>query len=153
MNTITLQPMGRRIELESGSTILDASQKAGVEISSVCGGCGTCGKCKVKVVQGNFSPVTSSEDELLSSGEIDAGFRLACQTRINSDGIVHFPTESITTLQRLQLEGREVNSPIDPQFICLDVKLPVAEVSKKDLISLVSSVLSDAGYKNITIPE
>ena len=41
------------IELEPGSTVADACDRAGAPLDLVCGGNGTCGKCRVEVVEGN----------------------------------------------------------------------------------------------------
>jgi ferredoxin len=43
---VVFQPEGKRTQVEIGSTLLDAAIKAGVDLTSICGGKGTCGKCK-----------------------------------------------------------------------------------------------------------
>ena len=48
---ITLQPVGRRIELPAGVTVLDAAREAGVELVAICGGEGVCGGCRVRLAQ------------------------------------------------------------------------------------------------------
>lgn len=53
-----------------------------------CGGKGRCGKCKV-YVSGQLSPLTPAETSLLTQEEIDAGCRLACQTEIEGEYVVH----------------------------------------------------------------
>ena len=53
-----------------------------------CGGKGRCGKCKV-YVSGQLSPLTQAETSLLTQEEIDAGCRLACQTEIEGEYVVH----------------------------------------------------------------
>ncbi|MFH1938969.1 MAG: ASKHA domain-containing protein, partial [bacterium] len=56
-----------------------------------CGGKGICGKCKVLVVEGLTA--ASIEKELLSEGEIEKGFRFACQTKVFKDSIIEIPLE------------------------------------------------------------
>ena len=106
---VTLEPMGSRVQVTPGSTLLECAQKAGVDINAVCGGHGTCGLCKVILMQGQVSPLDPAESVLLESTEIKRGLRLACQTRVFSDARVQFPPESLATLQRLQLEGQETS--------------------------------------------
>lgn len=53
-----------------------------------CGGKGRCGKCKVYVT-GELSPLTQAELTLLTQEEIDAGCRLACQTEVEGEYVVH----------------------------------------------------------------
>ncbi len=52
MRTVTFLPSYRKIDVARGSTILDAAQKAGLNINVVCGGQGKCGKCVVYVQSG-----------------------------------------------------------------------------------------------------
>ncbi len=61
-------------------------------IPSACGGKGTCGYCKVKVVEGGGAPIPT-EALILSTDEIRAGFRLACQVRVKNDLSIEIPAE------------------------------------------------------------
>ena len=106
---VTLEPMGSRVQVTPGSTLLECAQAAGVEINAVCGGNGTCGMCKVILMQGQVSSLDPTERDLLDPSEIKKGLRLACQTRVLSDARVQFPPESLASLQRLQLEGQETH--------------------------------------------
>ncbi len=60
-NTIIMQPVGRRVALPKGKTLLEATQLAGVDITSVCGGIGTCESCKIRLMSGTLSPPTPLE--------------------------------------------------------------------------------------------
>jgi uncharacterized 2Fe-2S/4Fe-4S cluster protein (DUF4445 family) len=100
--------LGRRGKFPAGQSILDYARKLGIGISSVCGGKGTCGKCKIQLVTGNASEPTSRETELFSPSQLHAGWRLACQAVPASDCMVHVPVDSMTTVQRTQLEGVDV---------------------------------------------
>ncbi|MFH2038870.1 MAG: ASKHA domain-containing protein [Chloroflexota bacterium] len=128
---VTLQPIGRRISVPAGSTILDAARLAGVELVTICGGEGVCGTCKVRLVEGQLSEVNSDEECEFSSEEINGGFRLACQAVILSDVRIDIPPESFSTPQRLQVEGQEIPTELDPIVTGLDVNIQPA--SLKDL--------------------
>ena len=112
--TITLEPMGARLEAAPGATLLEYAQQAGVDLTAVCGGNGTCGMCRMILVSGQVSKLNSTEEDFLTHAEIRRGVRLACQARAYSDCRVQFPPESLATLQRLQLEGRETHIRLHP---------------------------------------
>ena len=67
-----------------GDTILDALQRADVEVDGDCGGLGKCGKCKIKILS-VVRPATKIERDLLDEEEIKEGIRLACRTKITRD--------------------------------------------------------------------
>lgn len=49
-------------------------------LPSYCSGSGQCGKCRVKVIRGEAS-VSSADRKHLTEREIEAGYRIACQSR------------------------------------------------------------------------
>ncbi|MBO4330536.1 MAG: DUF4445 domain-containing protein [Oscillospiraceae bacterium] len=66
---VTFKPADITVDIEAGSTIMQAALKAGVQIDAPCGGNGKCRKCKVNVIDVN-----------------GANSVLACQTEI-TDGM------------------------------------------------------------------
>jgi len=105
---IDFEPVGRRGKCQKNESLLACARRLGVGISSICGGKGTCHACKVKVLSGTFSKPTPSEHEEFISQELKEGWRLACQTYPTSDAKLIVPAESMTTPQRLQVEGLEI---------------------------------------------
>lgn len=77
-------------------TIYNLLLNLNLPIRSICGGLGTCGKCKILIQKGRkyLSQITNAEKKLLSKEELENGYRLACQTKINS--------EYISTLKNLK---------------------------------------------------
>lgn len=71
-----------------GSYLLDAAKRLGVPIPADCHGLGECDTCSVLVRDGNdlLSTPTMKEHERLSLERLDAGERLACQTRVERSG-------------------------------------------------------------------
>lgn len=65
---ITFLPSGTYIDVDAGTTIMQALIKAGLHIDAPCGGNGTCRKCRVTVFEGKERRTV-----------------LACQTAVNSD--------------------------------------------------------------------
>jgi uncharacterized 2Fe-2S/4Fe-4S cluster protein (DUF4445 family) len=139
--SIDLQPVGRRVAIEAGQTVLDAVRAAGVEMVAVCGGEGWCYTCVVRPLAGRLSEVTLAERDGLSADQLAAGFRLACQAQPLSDVKVEIPPESMATEQRLQLEGQELECAPEPVIEPVDVTL--APATLEDLRSDVTR-LQDA---------
>ena len=95
-------PDGRIAEVERGATVLAAAQKAGIYISSLCGGDGICGKCRVILRSGE---VHSTPTTLLDRDEIQQNYILACQTTVQGDLEVEIPPE--TRLEEGKILGDE----------------------------------------------
>mgnify|MGYP002682477049 CR=1 FL=1 len=129
--TITLEPMGKRIAVAKRTSILQAAQEAGIDVVAVCGGIGACATCKVFSISGEFSPITAAEEEQLTASELQSGLRLGCQTQFLSDCTVFFPPESLATFQRLQLEGRQVETAIEPAVSRVEIDL--SDISGLDM--------------------
>lgn len=145
---VDFEPVGRRTEINPGSTLLDAAQAAGVELVATCGGLGICEGCRVRLEHGELSPLTLEEDAILSAEEIAKGFRLACQSVPLSDVKIDIPAESLTTPQRLQLEGAEVEIHLDPDVRAVEVKIP--EPSLHDLRSDLTRLEDALSLQGVT---
>ena len=121
---VTVQPLGRRVEVGNGAALLAAIRVAGPELVTVCGGRGLCGTCKVIAPGRGFTPPTEQERELLPPAELSAGVRLACQATVVADAWVDVPPESLTAPQRLQFESRGASVPaLDPAVVAVDVQV------------------------------
>lgn len=124
--TIDFEPVGRRVRIPEGSTLLEAARASGVGIASLCGGEGWCESCIVRLESGACSPPTESERTAFTDRQLADGFRLACQAVPASDIKVYIPPESLTAPQRLQVEGEEKPVEFDPilRGFDLDLKPP-----------------------------
>lgn len=139
---VNLQPIGRRITVPAGSTVLDAARLAGVELVAICGGDGVCGTCRVRLAEGQLSEINLNEEGELSNEDIQKGFRLACQAEVLSDVRIDIPPESFTTAQRLQVEGQEIPTELDPLVTGLDVHvLPANLIDLRSDITRLRSAL------------
>jgi uncharacterized 2Fe-2S/4Fe-4S cluster protein (DUF4445 family) len=121
---IDLEPIGRRITCDPGSTVLEAAQQAGVMLAAICGGQGSCGRCVVQVLTGEASPPTPLEQAQLAPDELASGLRLACQTTISSAAKIHIPPESLAAAQRTQVESQAITTQLEPAITVQDVQLP-----------------------------
>lgn len=126
---IDFEPVGRRGECPADQSLLDCARQLGVELVSLCGGEGSCGRCKVQVLAGRISELTSTEREALSSQELEDGYRLACQTYALGDCKLRVPLESLTSPQRTQVEGLEVIIRPEPPVSAYHLELPSPSLS------------------------
>src|SRR4030042_1980090 len=126
---IDLEPVGRRGECQGNESLLACARRLGVGISSICGGRGTCHSCKVQVLSGTVSEPTSNELETFASQELKEGWRLACQTYPISDCTLNVPPESMTTPQRIQVEGLEITVQPEPPVLAYALQLSAPSLS------------------------
>ncbi len=144
--SVDLEPVGRRAAVPAGTTLLGAAQSAGVEIAAVCGGGGTCGKCRVQCIEGKLNEPTAAEVRFFNETELAAGYRLACQAVPLGDVKINLPPESLSTPQRLQIEGQETEIAPDPVIEIYDVDLvpPTLHDLRSDTVRLTDA-LADQG--------
>ena len=146
---INLQPVGKRVRIHAGATLLEAAQSAGVALASLCGGIGSCDSCKIRLVAGQLTPPTMEELATFSSEQLQAGFRLACQAHPLSDITLDIPPESLTTPQRLQVEGQGEPVAIEPAVTAYDVSLPLPGLHDlRDDLTRLRLGLESAGAKS-----
>ncbi len=87
----------RRVSLEGGLTLLEAARISGFPIGTECGGFGKCTRCRaIPLALGDrdrhgphppswLMPPNAAERRQLSSEELEAGWRLACQLKVEGD--------------------------------------------------------------------
>ncbi len=113
---VDFEPIGKRIDAAKGNTLLDAARAAGIDLVAVCGGAGTCQQCQVQIIDGKTDAPNGIERDVFSSEMLEKGWRLACQTIVHDPIKVHIPPDSMTTPQRLQIEGIEERAVGKPLF-------------------------------------
>jgi uncharacterized 2Fe-2S/4Fe-4S cluster protein (DUF4445 family) len=135
--TIDFEPIGRRGECQKNESLLACAHQLGVGINSLCGGEGICHSCKVQVLSGTVSKPTTNEREAFNSQELKERWRLACQAYPTSDCKIAVPAESMTTAQRVQVEGLEVKVSPEPsvrvyhlQLAAPSLKAPQADADR-----------------------
>jgi uncharacterized 2Fe-2S/4Fe-4S cluster protein (DUF4445 family) len=126
---IDFEPVGRRGKCQRNESLLACAHRLGVGISSICGGKGTCHACKVQILSGSVSQPTPNEHEAFTAQELKEGWRLACQTYPSSAGKLMVPAESMTTPQRLQVEGLEITIPPEPAVQAYHLQLAAPSLS------------------------
>jgi ferredoxin len=90
MPTITVLPQNVSAEIEPGTLLIKAGEKAGVEMEAGCFSC-FCGTCVVEIVQGmeNLPEPTSAELDVLDGWNKDSQkYRLSCCVPILKNSVV-----------------------------------------------------------------
>jgi len=143
---IEWQPIGLKSTGIQQQTILAAAQSAGIRFVAFCGGNGTCGSCKIRIIKGELSPITETERSHLSDEDFAHGMRLACQIHPLSDLKIEIPPSTLSTEQRLQLEGEgflsifsQKTCPI--QSVHLQIKEPSILDSCADTVRIKKALL------------
>jgi len=149
---VDMQPVGRRIDVEPGTTLLEAAQESGVGLVSLCGGEGWCESCLVRITNGEANPPTQSELDYLGAEDLEAGSRLACQVTPQSNMRIDIPAESLSTPQRLQIEGKDFEIPLAPnlEVVDLDITPPSIQDLQADAERLIEA-LDEQGHADACI--
>jgi uncharacterized 2Fe-2S/4Fe-4S cluster protein (DUF4445 family) len=151
---VDFEPVGKRVEVAPNTTLLEAARRAGLTLSSECGGMGTCGRCLVVIREGSVSPPTAAEEQFLTEAELRRGQRLACNTYVWGDVRVHVPPSSLPMEQRLQLEGNLGELTLDPLIRAHDLEAspPSLHDPRSDLERLAAAVPSTPGQTVVAEP-
>jgi len=110
---VTFKPGNRSVYVLSDTSILEAAGRAGIVITSPCGGQGTCGKCRIHIIEENIS-TNSIEEKILSKEDISSGIRLACQSKITSACTIYIPSTSRESAQQILTKGIQNKKEIKP---------------------------------------
>jgi uncharacterized 2Fe-2S/4Fe-4S cluster protein (DUF4445 family) len=78
---VSFRPSGKEAYVLPGTRLVEAAAEAGLVLEVPCGGEGVCGRCRVIVTSGAAEP-TPAERNWLSTDELAAGWRLACQSAV-----------------------------------------------------------------------
>lgn len=166
---VAFLPNEKTVEVEPGTTLMEAARKSGVEITNLCGGNGVCGKCRVRVADGHIYADKHSIN-LLSKEEITEGFVLACQTPVNAPMTIHIPPQSAVEEGQILLTGVQVDYsrpervslhkvPADPlslfaplvRKIYLELKEPTFEDNVNDLERVLRELRKKTGEQDFEI--
>ena len=91
---VTFEPQGRSVFVLPGTKLLEVAGRVGMTIETPCGGAGVCGKCRVQVTGGACEP-SEADRNAFSQEQLREGWRLACQTAVRQDTLVHVPQGSL----------------------------------------------------------
>jgi uncharacterized 2Fe-2S/4Fe-4S cluster protein (DUF4445 family) len=151
--SISFIQAGRSISVPAGTTILEAAKSAGITLSASCGGKGRCGQCRVNILDGQISPLTQNEIEIISADDIEQGQRLACSVYPTGDVTVSMPERSLLIDPRLQVEGNGFSADIDPviRFFNIKVTPPSLHDPSSDIKRVISQLEKEYGLSGLSV--
>jgi len=133
---VLFMPSGLRGQFPTGTTVLQAAQRLGVDLESICGGQGQCRKCQVLPQEGEFSkhgiisrvehlsPFTETEKHHQSKKRLKEGRRLGCNARMLGDLVVDVPEESQQHKQHIAKAVTAYDIQVQPALHLFTVTLP-----------------------------
>ncbi|AMV70574.1 ASKHA domain-containing protein [Desulfuromonas carbonis] len=113
MPLIEFFPAARQVEVEVGTTLLQAARRAGVVIEAPCDGVGTCGKCKVRRLAGETRTIVGARHALSRAEQAD-GWLLACQEQVCGDLRLELAERQRETGLRIAHGGAARSVPLRP---------------------------------------
>jgi len=133
---VLFMPSGLRGQFPVGTTVLQAAQRMGVDLESICGGQGQCRKCQVLPQEGEFSKhgivsrldhlsaLTETEKHHQSKKRLKDGRRLGCNARLLGDLVVDVPEESQQHKQHVAKAVTAYDIQVQPALHLFTVTLP-----------------------------
>ena len=145
------------ITVPEGANLLEAAMSAGVHINAACGGNGVCGTCRVLIRKGE---VASRQSDKISPEEYKEGYRLACQSRVQSELVVDIPIESRleTAVQAQETKvataeaiatGWSFNPPLNKCYV--ELPPPTLRDNVSDLSRLLRSLKRHCNLRNVSV--
>ena len=85
--TVRLEPQGRTVTVERGTTLLEAVRAAGLPSAQSCGGFAICSWCRMRILAGaeHLSPIEPAERRLIERQGFAANERASCQAEVRGD--------------------------------------------------------------------
>jgi len=147
MHTVTFLPGYRKIEVPRETTVLDAAQRAGLNINVVCGGQGKCGKCVVYVQSGRTEFDQQKNTKFFTQEELAHGAVLACQATVQGDLQIIIPDSTLIQEQKILIEGQETEIELHPSVRKYYVELhsPTLSDPSPDLSRLLWGIQKSGG--------
>jgi len=122
---VTFEPHGRAVFVLPGTTVVEAAGRGGMTVDTPCGGRGKCGKCRVQFTAGASEP-NEAEAGIFSAEELEAGWRLSCQSRISAECVIRVPETSLFASQHQILTATtdQAEAEVLPAMRKIYVELP-----------------------------
>jgi uncharacterized 2Fe-2S/4Fe-4S cluster protein (DUF4445 family) len=155
--SVSFDSITEPVLVPTGTLISEAARLAGIEISQPCGGQGRCGRCTVRVVEG---AVRRRSTLRLSTGDLEEGYALACQTVVEGDIRLYVPPqEKIERRLTTDLTVSEIVVPAGYSFqldqtirrVRLSLSAPSMGEQMDDLSRLRIALRQQAGFENVSV--
>ena len=161
---VIFQPSGRRGEVPTGITVIEASRLLGVDIETLCGQKKSCGKCMVRIEDGKFAKYNihsssshvsawqTEEQEFITPELRQKGFRLACAAVVQGDILVFVPEDSRAGKQVVSKAARDIHIDPNPAVKLYHVEMSPAtfEDATADFERVCRQLEKEHGLSNLT---
>jgi len=137
---VIFQPKNKTVKVPIGTNLIEAADKAGIVIPSICASKGKCGKCKVRILQKDI-PFTSNEEITLLPEERSAGIHLACQVTISTALMVEILSEEKIETTRFLTYDLADKIKVDTQLRKIYIEMQEPDINNQidDFFNLESS--------------
>ncbi|MHA1916564.1 MAG: ASKHA domain-containing protein [Promethearchaeota archaeon] len=155
---IDFEPISRRVFVSSDISFFEMLSELRIQIRSICGGLGTCGKCKILIQKGRefLIPPTHAERKFLDHNDLEGGWRLACQSRIDPEKKsliekiqppqfrIFLPNELILEDFKILTSGKSKGISLNPAIkkYFLDVSRPSLNKPVSDFERILAELLA-----------
>jgi len=141
---VVFTPSGLDGSFDTGTTVLDAARRLGVDLDTVCGGRGICGRCQVTSGEGAFAKwgITVGPDALSAPGPLETdyhgarplvpGQRLGCAVSVCGDVVIDVPAASQVHRQIVRKDLDLGPTEVDPAFGLFYVEVPPAVLGEAE---------------------
>ncbi|MGH1542777.1 MAG: ASKHA domain-containing protein [Arenicella sp.] len=159
-NRVVFTPSGLTQQVESGMTLLQTAQEAGVAIRSLCGGNGKCRQCWIEVAEGfhskhgvecsidHVTPPSELEQRVFKSNPKYQGMRLACRTQVVGDLVIDVPEVSQEHVAYISKKNDYREFTLDPVIRLIDCELD--EATMDDNPSATENLLAQLVKVSVT---
>jgi Na+-transporting NADH:ubiquinone oxidoreductase subunit F len=126
-------------EVVGGNTLLVSLTSNGIPIPCPCGGKATCKQCKVQIIEG-ASEALETDKATFTKKQIQEGWRLSCQAKVNHDLSIHIDPHSLGVKEW-------VGTVVSNENVATFIKELVVEVPKGEEVPYRSG-----GYLQFHVP-
>ena len=156
------------IECNQGDNLLELARRGNVAIDAPCSGNGSCGKCRVKLLEGEVDTIPSRH---ITAEEFEAGWRLSCNCKVQSDCVVFVPDiasayqsrmktadlsspKEIAIFEECQANLRKSGIEFSNNFrsVVVEMEEPTLDDTMPDNERLTWAIQSALGVENVKIP-
>ncbi len=147
MASLRIEPDGLEIAVSDDTPLVRALWQAGISVEAPCGGFGICGKCKIRFLSGYIPEPTAEEQKHLTDFELQEGWRLTCQHRVEGDAVVFVPEESRPSIAQILTTAVERETDLLPAVKRFTVSIPPASTmdERSDVQRLLDAVRQQHG--------
>ncbi len=148
---VTLLPSQHQFTANADQSVLDAAMAAGLVLPYSCRS-GACSTCKAKVVSGTVQDGANPES-VLTSEEIDAGYKLLCQAHASSDLVIETREVRLASdIQIRKLPSRVTSMQLmAPDVMVLKLQLPAADTFRFYAGQYIEVLLKDGKRRSYSM--